>query len=84
LIPLPTSKLLDDTIPGRIGFLNSFPAAIALSPDGRYAAVLNNGYGTAESQARQSIAVLDLSTFQLRIFLTRDSGQELTRVISLV
>jgi len=29
---------------------------------------LNNGYGTAESQAQQSIAALDLSTLQLKDF----------------
>ena len=67
-IPLPTSKLLTDPVLGRIGFLNSFPAAIALSPDGQYAAILNDGYGTAESQARQSIAVLNLSTSRVKDF----------------
>ena len=59
-IPLPTSKTLTVPSPGRIGNTNSFPATIVLSPDGRYAALLNDGYGTQETLAHQSIAVLDL------------------------
>jgi DNA-binding beta-propeller fold protein YncE len=46
--------------PGRITDTNSFPATVALSPDGRYAALLNDGYGTQETLAQQSIAILDL------------------------
>jgi DNA-binding beta-propeller fold protein YncE len=61
-IPLPTSKTLTVPTPGRIGDTNSFPATIALSPDGHYAALLNDGYGTQETLAHQSIAVLDLKT----------------------
>jgi DNA-binding beta-propeller fold protein YncE len=64
-ISLPTSKTLTIPAPGRIGSTNSFPATIALSPDGRYAALLNDGYGTQETLATQSIAVLDLKTNQL-------------------
>src|ERR1700730_16211918 len=67
-IPLPTSKVLNAPSPGRIGAVNSFPAIIALSPDGRYAALLNNGYGTQQTQAHQSITVLDLTTNQLSDF----------------
>ncbi len=59
-INLPTSKLLTVPSPGKIGSTNSFPVTIALSPDGRYAALLNDGYGTQESLAHQSIAILDL------------------------
>ncbi len=55
-------------VPGYLGRTNSFPATIALSPDGRYAALLNQGYGTQETGARQSIAILDLSNNQLRDF----------------
>ena len=33
---------------------------MAVSPDGRYAALLNDGYGTQETLAQQSIAILDL------------------------
>src|SRR3981189_3911255 len=64
-INLPTSKTLTLPVPGYLARTNSFPATIALSPDGRYAALLNQGYGTQETGARQSIAVLDPTTNQL-------------------
>ena len=67
-INLPTSKTLTLPVPGYIGRTNSFPATIALSPDGRYAALLNQGYGTQETNARQSIAILDLSNNELHDF----------------
>jgi DNA-binding beta-propeller fold protein YncE len=64
-ISLPTSKTLTAPSPGRIGPTNSFPATITVSPDGHYAALLNDGYGTQESMATQSIAILDLKTNQI-------------------
>ena len=67
-INLPTSKSLTLPVPGYVARTNSFPATIALSPDGRYAALLNQGYGTQESGACQSIAILDLSNNQLHDF----------------
>lgn len=67
-INLPTSKTLTVPVPGFIGGTNSYPATIALSPDGRFAALLNQGFGTEPSGVRQSIAVLDLSNNQLRDF----------------
>ena len=67
-VNLPTSKTLTLPVPGYIGRTNSFPATIALSPDGRYAALLNQGYGTQETGARQSIAILDLSNNELHDF----------------
>jgi len=67
-INLPTSKSLTLPVPGYLARTNGFPATIALSPDGRYAALLNQGYGTQEAGARQSIAILDLSNNQLRDF----------------
>jgi DNA-binding beta-propeller fold protein YncE len=67
-INLPTSKTLTLPVPGYLARTNSFPATIALSPDGRYAALLNQGYGTQESGGHQSIAILDLSDNQLRDF----------------
>lgn len=67
-INLPTSKTLTLPVPGYLTRTNSFPATIALSPDGRYAALLNQGYGTQESGARQSIAILDLSNNALHDF----------------
>jgi DNA-binding beta-propeller fold protein YncE len=75
-IHLPTSKRLTTPSPGRIGSTNSFPATVALSPDGRYAALLNNGYGTQETMAMQSIAVLDLKTNQLSDYPDSRFGEE--------
>ena len=67
-IHLPTSKKLTPPSPGRIGSTNSFPATIAISPDGRYAALLNDGYGTQETDVTQSIAVLDLKKNRITDF----------------
>ncbi len=67
-INLPTSKSLTLPVPGYLARTNSFPATVAVSPNGRYAALLNQGYGTLETGGRQSIAILDLSNNQLRDF----------------
>ncbi len=67
-IPLPTSKTLSAPSPGVFGSLNGFAAAIAISPDHRYAAILNDGYGTQQNQAHQSIAILDARKNQLADF----------------
>jgi len=64
-INLPTSKMLTVPSPGRIGSTNNSPATMVISPDGRYAALLNDGYGTQETLAHQSISVLDLKTNQI-------------------
>jgi DNA-binding beta-propeller fold protein YncE len=61
-VSLPTSKMLTVPVPGRIGDTNSFPTTLVISPDGRYAALLNGGYGTQETLAHQSIAILDLKS----------------------
>ncbi len=66
-VALPTSKLLYPA-PGNPQRSNSLPTALAVSPDGRYVAVLNAGYGTRESGNAQSIAILDLSTGKLTDF----------------
>ena len=47
---------------------NGLPTAIAIHPDGHYAALLDNGYGTPESGLKQSIAILNLDTNQLADF----------------
>jgi len=79
-VNLPTSKTLTLPVPGYLARTNSFPATIALSPDGRYAALLNQGYGTQETGARQSIAILDLTNNQLHDFPDdRLSDEETTR-----
>ena len=67
-INLPTSKQLTVPSPGKIGSTNSFPVTMVVSPDGKYAALLNDGYGTQEMMAHQSIAVLNLETNQIADF----------------
>ena len=42
-ISLPSSKNLHTPVPGSPQRTNSFPTAVALSPDGKYLAILNNG-----------------------------------------
>jgi DNA-binding beta-propeller fold protein YncE len=66
-IDLPTSKQLMP-VPGTPQRTNSLPMAIAASPDGRYLALLNAGYGTYESKYQQSIAVLDTNTGKVTDF----------------
>jgi DNA-binding beta-propeller fold protein YncE len=75
-ISLPTSKTLTVPAPGRIGSTNSFPATIVISPDGRYAALLNNGYGTQETMAMQSIAILNLKTNQIADYPDKRFGED--------
>jgi DNA-binding beta-propeller fold protein YncE len=67
-ISLPSSKTLHVPVPGSPQRTNSLPTAIALSPDGKYLAILNNGYGTPESKFEQSIALLNLTSNRLRDF----------------
>ncbi|HEY4900810.1 MAG TPA: beta-propeller fold lactonase family protein [Terriglobales bacterium] len=67
-ISLSTSKTLLEPVPGEPQRTNSLPVTAALSPDGKYLALLNNGFGSAESNYNQSIAVLDLATNQVRDF----------------
>jgi DNA-binding beta-propeller fold protein YncE len=73
---LPTSKAVIKPTPGAPQRTNGFPETIALSPDGRYAALLNNGFGTAESGMRQSIAILDLQTNQVTDFPENRLGED--------
>jgi DNA-binding beta-propeller fold protein YncE len=67
-ISLPTSKQLIEPVPGSPQRLNSLPMAMAWSPDHRYLAIINAGYGTVESNYQQSIAVLDTQTGKLADF----------------
>ncbi|HEU5350785.1 MAG TPA: bifunctional YncE family protein/alkaline phosphatase family protein [Terracidiphilus sp.] len=65
---LPTSKEWIGPIPGHPEPLSSLPMSMAVSPDGRYIAVVNAGYGTALTDYEQSIAILDTTTGKLRDF----------------
>ena len=67
-VSLPSSKRLLAPPPGRPQRTNGLPVAAVLDPTGRYLALLDAGFGTAESHYRQSIAVLDLETKQLSDF----------------
>ncbi len=55
-------------MPGAPQSVNSLPVTMAVSPDGRYIAILNQGYGTKESGFRQSISILDTQTNVLTDF----------------
>ncbi|HZD31090.1 MAG TPA: beta-propeller fold lactonase family protein [Candidatus Angelobacter sp.] len=67
-IDLPTSKALQEPVLGAPQRSNSLPVTAALSPDGRSLALLNGGFGSAESDYRQSIAILDLASNKLTDF----------------
>ena len=75
-ILLPTGKMLTTPTPGRIGSTNSFPATMVLSPDGHYAAFLDDGYGTQETLARQSISILNLGNNEIADFPDARLGDE--------
>jgi DNA-binding beta-propeller fold protein YncE len=61
-IELPSSKQLIRPLAGAPAKTNSLPMSLVVSPDGHYAATLNAGYGTAESNYQQSVLVVDLRT----------------------
>ena len=63
-INLPTSKQILEPVPGFPERLNSLPMGVAWSPDHRFLALINAGYGTAESNYAQSIAILDTANSQ--------------------
>jgi len=67
-IPLPTSKKIVTPVPGSPQMLNSLPMASAWSPDHRYLALVNAGFGTVESDYQQSVAILDTTTGKLTDF----------------
>ena len=64
-IHLSTSKEIVGPVPGSPKPLNSLPMAAAWSPDHRYLALVNAGFGTVESNYEQSIAILDTQTGKL-------------------
>lgn len=75
-IHLPTGKSLIGPVPGTIGRTNGFTPTIAISPDHRYAAFLNDGYGSQQNKAHQSIAILDLSNNRLTDFPEDRLGED--------
>jgi DNA-binding beta-propeller fold protein YncE len=73
---LPTSKTVIKPTPGAPQRTNGFPETIALSPDGHYAALLNNGFGAVDSGMKQSITVVDLQTNQVADFPEDRLGED--------
>jgi len=67
-INLPSSKQILGLVPGGPRRLSSLPVSIAVSPDGRWVATINAGYGSAQSDYQQTIAVLDTRTGTLKEF----------------
>jgi DNA-binding beta-propeller fold protein YncE len=65
---LSTSKQLIEPVPGDPQRINSLPMSIAVSPDQRYVVTINAGFGTAESNYDQSLAVLDTATGKILDF----------------
>ena len=65
VVNLPSSKALIDPVPGNPQPMGAFPVNIAVSPDKKYAAILEAGYGTIETELRQSIAVLDFDSGEI-------------------
>ena len=65
---LPSGQILAPEIPGSPTSVNSFPGTAAVSPDGRYVAILNDGWGTPQSGFAQSIGILNVSTGNLEDF----------------
>ena len=62
-VDLPSSTVLLTPAPGDPqGGVGSLPVSVASSPDGRYLAVLDAGYGARANRMLQGIAVLDMTT----------------------
>jgi DNA-binding beta-propeller fold protein YncE len=67
-ISLPSSKTLITPVPGNPQPMGAFPVNIAVSPDQKYAAILEAGYGTVETELKQSVAVLDFTSGEITRF----------------
>jgi DNA-binding beta-propeller fold protein YncE len=72
LRPVPSKNLSSGhllmEVPGNPQPTNNLPTVLAISPDQRYVAVLNNGYGSYTSDQKQSIAILDVASNRLTDF----------------
>jgi DNA-binding beta-propeller fold protein YncE len=66
-VQLPNGKLLGE-VPGSPRPINNLPTAIAISPDGRFAVLLQSGFGAYTSGEKQSLSVLNLETNELTDF----------------
>src|SRR5438128_2530206 len=74
-VHLPSGKVLLRPPAGAfISDLNAFPINSTSSPDGRYVAFLNNGYGHVASGFRKSIAIYDRVTVHVADFTDPGTG----------
>ena len=64
---IPNAKIFGE-LPGHPRRINNFPTASAVSPDGRFAVLLHSGYGAYTSERKQSLAVVNLESNELRDF----------------
>jgi len=64
---LPNGHVLME-VPGHPQETNNLPTVLAVRPDKRYVAVLNNGYGSYTSDQKQSIAILDVASNRITDF----------------
>ena len=76
-INLPTGKVVLAPAPGdpQTG-VGSLPVAVALSPDRRYLAILDAGYGRPEHQQQQGIGVFDLGTDRVKFYPDARFGKD--------
>src|SRR2546422_7168424 len=71
----PSGKVLLEPPAGTfISDRNAFPINSTSSPDGRYVAFLNNGYGHAASGFRKSVAIYDRVTGHVADFTDPGTG----------
>ena len=74
-VRLPSGKVLLAPAAGAfLSDLNAFPINSTTSPDGRYLAFLNNGYGNAASGFRKSVAIYDRVTGHIADFTDPGTG----------
>src|SRR5512133_2495501 len=77
-IDLPSSKKLIVPAPGNPQPVESFPTAAVLSPDAKYLALLNSGFGTMAGNLRQGITIIDTATNRSQFFPDDRLGKQAT------
>ena len=78
-INLPSSKKLISPAPGDPQKVDSFPVTAALSPDGKYLALLNSGFGTMAGNLRQGITIIDTASNKSQFFPDDRLGKQATQ-----
>ncbi|HEU5452696.1 MAG TPA: phosphoesterase, partial [Terriglobales bacterium] len=67
-VHLPSSKVILEPVPGAPQRGGSFTATAVVSPDQKYVAFLQDGYGGEDTELAQSIAVLDVASNKIAYF----------------